>query len=293
MEQIFKKINELFDEYLKILDLENTENAKMAIEQKIYLAVWDAKKKYREYSVEVIETVKEALKYYFPNSEAFKQGIPFSQYLFFSLGNSISTSEEKTNLADQNGGQHISDDKYRRIKKVKIFFEDIRKTFPDQHLEDCDIIEKAVLALGMDEDEIRECLKMSKAATTGTENPNEDDDSTTLIEEQFDDIVDNNSIETMFASHEALEQTLSLLDSEWKKKSDPMLSELLTVFALENGLTKEYSDYSFLNKEILDDYFKDPDYKLPEQQEIAEKYDQTKSAASKLLSRFWEKIRKK
>ena len=298
MEQIFKKINELFDEYLKTLKLENTETAKVSIEQKIIIAVWKSNKNYGEYSVEVVETVKEALKYYFPNSEAFKEGISFSQYLFGSLKKTINTSKEKTNLADKNGGEHISDDKYRRVKKVKNFFEEVRKIHgtkhPDQEdLKDSFIIEKAILALGMEEEEIWECLKMSKAATMGTESPNEDDDGMTLIEEQIDNIVDKNPIESMFASLEAMEQTLSLIDSEWEKNPSPILSELLTVFVLENGLKKDCSDYSFLNKEILNDYFKNPDHKLPEQQEIAEKYGLTKAGASKILSRFWEKIRKK
>ena len=297
MEQIFEKINELFDEYLKTLNLENTGNAKLSIKEKITLAVWESNKNYKNFSVEVVETVGEALKYYFPNSDAFKEGIPFSQYLFGSLKNSINTRSEKDDFADKNGGLYISDDKYRRIKKVKNFFEDIRKihrkNYPDQEdLKESFIIEKAVLALGMDEEEIRECLKMSKASTKGDEVSNEEGETFSIFDTLWDGI-DLNPSENEFIAKEKRECILNKIQKEWEKKSDPMLSELLTVEILGANLDIENMEsYSFLNKEIYAKFLKDPEHKLPENSEIAEKYGVTKSAASKKLSRFFESLKK-
>ena len=51
-------------------------------------------------------------------------------------------------------------------------------------------------------------------------------------------------------------------------------------------------NYTFLNKEIYENFRKDPEHKLPEESEIAEKYRLSKSAASKKLYRFWEPVRK-
>jgi len=292
MEQISEKINELFDQYLKTINLENTENAKLSIEQKITLAVWDSKKNYREFSVEVVETVREALKYYFPDSDAFNKGVSFSQYLFGSLQNSINTSKEKDDLADKNGWQHFSDDKYRRVKKVKKVFEDVRKMYPDQDLKESFIIEKAVMTLGMDEDEIRECLKILKATTKGDEVSNENGETFSIFDTLWDGI-DLNPSENEFMAKEKRECILNKIQKEWEKKSDPMLSELLTVEILEANLDIEnMEDYSFLNKEIYAQFLKDIEHKLPENSEIAKKYGLTKSAASKKLSRFFESLKK-
>ena len=289
MEQIFEKINELFDKYLKTLNLENTENAKLSIEQKITLAVWDSNKNYREFSVEVVETVREALKY-FPNSEAFKNGAPFSKYLFFSLGNSISTSEEKAKLADRNGWQYISDDKYRRVKRVKKVFDDIRKMYPDQDLKDSFIIEKAEEILDMDEDEIWECLKMSKAATKGDEASNENGETFSIFDTLWDGI-EKDPMESELIKQEMLEVAFPKILEDWNaiKKEDvaAMLSELLTVKLLEFGFDiDELAGYAFINKEICEIHSENPQSELLEFQKIAEKYGLTKSAASQRLSRF-------
>ena len=291
MEQIFEKINELFDEYLKTLNLENTENAKLSIEQKITLAVWDSNKNYREFSVEVVETVREALKY-FPNSEAFKNGAPFSKYLFFSLGNSINTSKEKDDFADTNGGFYISDDKYRRIKKVKKVCDDIRKMYPDQDLQESFIIEKAEEILDMDEDEILECLKMSKATTTGGDLENDDGDKFSIFDTMLEGD-DKNPLESALVAIEQVESVLRTIQKVWEKKPDQMLSELLTVEILRANLDIDnMEDYTFLNKEIYNAYLADPERKLPEESEIAEKYGMTKSAASKKLYRIRESLKK-
>lgn len=291
MEQIFEKINTLFYEYLKTLNLENTESAKMSIEQKISIEVWKSNPAYREYAVEVIETARESLKY-FPNSEAFKKGVPFSKYLFASLGNSISTSEEKEALANKNGGLYISDDKYRRVKKVKKFFEDVRKMYPDQNFDDDSLIEKAEEFLGMEENEIRECLKMSKAATTGGDLENEEGDKISVFDTMLEGD-DTNPLESGLVAKEQLESVLRAIQKMWEKKPDPMLSELLTVEILRANLDIEnMEEYTFLDKEICKACLADLERKLPEDSEIAEKYGMTKSAASKKLYRIRESLKK-
>lgn len=289
MEQIFEKINALFYEYLKALNLDNTENARLTIEQKIILAVWESNKSYRDYSLEVVETTRASLKY-FPNSEALKNGIPFSRYLFNALSNSINTYRDKEALADKNGGMYISDDKYRQIKKIAKTFAELKKIHHD--LDDSSIIEKAAAILGKDPDEITDCLKLSQAAKTGIDVKNEDGEEYSVLDTILDEN-EKNSLESWLVNKEKQEYIFRAIQKAWEKKSDPMLSELLTVKVLQAYLDIEnMEDYTFLNKEIYNSFLKDSKYKLPEDSEIAEKYKLTKAAASKTLSRFWDSLKK-
>ena len=288
MKQIFEKINELFDEYLKTLNLENTENARLAIEEKIILTVWKANKNYREYSVEVVKVVKACLKSFSEKADARKNEGKFSNYLFGSLKKSIGTTKGKESL-EQKTGLSISDEDHELIRTINKCIKSLLKM--DPLLDENAIIGKVAVILKEDESEIRSLISLAKSASLELEIHNDEDDGTVLVEEIYGDMVDKNPIEDWFASLKALEKALLLIDSEWKKKPDQMLSELLTVFLLENGLKKEICAHSFLNKEILNDYFKN--HKLTERQKIAEKYGLTKSAASKILSRFLEKIREK
>ena len=293
MEQIFEKIDELFDKYLKTINLENTENAKLSIEQKITLVVWDSNKNYRESSVEVVETVREALKY-FPNSDAFKNGAPFSKYLFFSLGNSISTSEEKEDLANKNGWQYISDDKYRQIRKVKKFFNDFQRIHPDQYFEDSFIVEIACQTLKMDEEKVWECVKMWRASTKGDEASNEDGETFSIFD-TFWDGIEKDPTESELIKQERWGAVFPKILKDWNaiKKEDvaAMLSELLTVKLLGLGFDiDELAGYAFINKEICEIYSENPQSELLEYQKIAEKYGLTKSAASQRLDRFLKNL---
>ena len=131
------------------------------------------------------------------------------------------------------------------------------------------------------------------AIANGTLPPSEPvSEPETPVEEQeeiHEDTVEKNPVEDSCILHERAEKILSYIDSEWKKKSDPMLSELLTIFILEKDFNiKDLVKYTFINKEICAAYSKDHDHNLPQDQEIAAKHGLTKSAVSKKLSRFFE-----
>ena len=168
MEQIFEKINELFDEYLKTLNLANTETAKLAIEEKIILTVWKANKNYREYSVEVIEKVKESLKY-FPDSKARKNGGEFSKYLFNSLQNSIGSTKGEESL-EQKTGLSISDEDQKLIRKINKCIKRLLKM--DPLLDNDAIIGKVAAILKKDESEITDLLNLAKTTALGLEMQN-------------------------------------------------------------------------------------------------------------------------
>lgn len=286
MQERFDKINELYAEYQKASAMANTELAIKGIEDKIIIEVCKSKKIYGEYAAEVIITTRDALKSYYPNSKAYKKGKPFSQYLFGSLKKSINTSSEKADLADKNGGNTTTDYLLKQIHKFKKFC----KKHLD--LDEESLIQEAVQELKIKEQKIRIILKFIEASTSGTEKTNEDGE--VFLNPAIQENSNKNSLENWLIDKEKRELVLPEIQKEWEKKSDQMLSELLTVKVMQTDLDFEnIEDYSFLNKKIYYEFLKDPEHKLPEQQEIAEKYGLTKSEASKVLSRFWEKIRKK
>jgi len=84
---------------------------------------------------------------------------------------------------------------------------------------------------------------------------------------------------------------LKLIEEEFKKcqaKQKPILRDLLTIHFTKEGVDLDYK-YEFVNEEILnleDEY-------LPDEKEIAERYEVKKESASRTKMEFLEKVRKK
>lgn len=286
MDEIFKKINELYEEYANISDAENTEREKLGKRQKIIAIVWQSKKNYKEHSLEVVKTVIYSLKDFPDSDDCKKEGVPFSQYLIFSLDKAINTAKGEEAL-EQRTGLSISDSDHRKIRRINQCIKVLLRMNP--LLNENAIIEKVAATLKEEESEIRSLIRLAKSASLELEIHNDEDDGSLLIEEIHEDMVEKNPVEESYILHEKAEKILSLIDSEFGKKSDPMLSELLTVFILKQDFNvKDLVKYAFINREICATYSKGPEHKLPEDSEIAEKYGKSKSAASKKLSRFFE-----
>ncbi len=287
MEEVFNKINELYAEYAKFSAAGNTENAIKSLEEKIIIEVWKSQKKYKEFSVEVVETVRDALKCYSsPDSDAFKEeGFSFSQYLFGSLENSINTRREKDDFADKNAGNTTTDYLVKQINN----FKKVQKKHPD--LDEESLVKEAAQELKIKESKIRIILRIIRASTTGTETTNEDGE--VFLNPDIQKNSDRNPLENWLIDKEKREIILPEFQKEWEKtKSNAMLSELLTVTVLECGFRfEDLESCSFINKEIRDAYFaENSERKLPQNQEIAEKYGFTKSAATQARKRFLEKV---
>ena len=291
MENIYTKINSLFQEYMLAAALENTENVRLSIEQKLISAVWESNSIYKEYSVEVIEKVKESL-VAFPKSEACRNGGQFSKYVCRAIANAINSDKEREVLERNNGGMHIPDNVLKEIRKIRNLRKNLQRFSPDVDISADMLVEKAVATLGMDEKDVRSLLEIASSATTGLDTPINKESGSVSLKDVIPD--EQPSFADGLIRQDTLRSFFMLIDEHWKKKSDPMLSELLTVFVLENcsDLEKEHLNHAFFDRKILDAYFGDSDNELPEYQDIAEKYGQTKSAASKTLSRFWENIKR-
>jgi hypothetical protein len=286
MEETFNKINALYAEYAKFSAAGNTENAIKSIEEKIIIEVWKSQKKYKEFPVEVVEKVRYALLKYFHDSDDFEEEISFSQYLFGLLKKSINTSREKDDFADKNAGNTITDYLVEQINE----FKKVQKKYPD--LDEESIVKKATQELKIKESKIRIILKIIRASTSGTETTNEDGE--VFLNPDIQENSDRNPLENWLIDKEKREIILTEFQKEWEKgKSNPMLSELITVTVLECGFRfEDLENYSFINKEIRDAYFvENSKRKLPQNQEIAEKYGFTKSAATQARKRFLEKVK--
>lgn len=146
------------------------------------------------------------------------------------------------------------------------------------------------------------------ANTIGLETTNDEGETfsilDTLLEDGDTDPLGKNLIK------EDLQKLIPKIQEEWKKNPDQMLSEILTVFLLkmEFDLKEVYRrlyratlqnlllygfnletlmNYTFIDKELLDAYSSDHDFK-PDFKEIVTKYNVDKSTVSKKLSRFFE-----
>lgn len=290
MDEIFNKINELYEEYANISDAENAEKEKLGKRQKIIAIVWQSKKNYKERSLEVVKTVIDSLKDFPDSDDCKKEGVLFSQYLIFSLNKVINTAKGEEAL-EQRTGLSISDSDHRKIRRINQCIKVLLRMNP--LLEGNAIIEKVAATLKEDKSEIRSLIRLAKSASLELEIHNDEDDETVLVEETHGDMVEKNPVEEICILHERAEKILSYIDSEWKKKSDPMLSELLTVFILKQDFNvKDLVKYAFIDKKICAAYSKDPNHNLPQDQEIAKKYEKDKSIASRARKEFLTKIAK-
>ena len=111
-------------------------------------------------------------------------------------------------------------------------------------------------------------------------------------------------------ARKALTSILSQMQQLWEKKRDKSLSDILTVYILQTMFDKTSSTvastskksityanidilqkFSFLNREMVNSFFNDTTYSLPNQVEIGAMHGGfTKSAVSKKLSRFLESL---
>lgn len=149
------------------------------------------------------------------------------------------------------------------------------------------------------------------ANTSGLEKTNDEGETFSILDTLLEDN-DTDPLEKSLMKKD-LQKLIPKIQEEWKKNPDQMLSEILTVLLLkmEFDLTEIYHrlyratlqnlllygfnpeilvNYTFIDKELLDAYSTDHDYR-PDFTEIAQKYGLTKSAASKKLSRFFEPLK--
>lgn len=294
----FDKINSLYLEYLRAIDTPNNDNLVLQIKQKIVVAFWKTLKKTSKITPKMIEHTDVLVKTIYRCLDKCQQNnnpFCFSKYTFDSIKKALGA---KANIEEfeRKSGMHITDPENRKRKRI----ENTIKQFNIYNSGDkSKFIEYAVNCLGLSKQDIEEYLypKQTTSAYVQSEN-----DEEYFIPDQYVDKTKVVDIGDVIGSSEEFVKQLEAIDTLWleqKEDAQKILSELLTRELLTSSVNYKvsYSEIEllkqakFICKEMLEPFFDNQNYILPTQQEIGIKYGITKSAASKKLSRFIEKLK--
>lgn len=291
-EEFYAKINDLWDEYDDLSVTPNTDSTRMKVRGDLLAAL------YRFYrsgfrapafpSVELLETVDSCLRS-FVSSRAKENGTPFSRYVCSSVAKMLNKAAEKLSFEQKHKGT-LSDCDRLKIKKLK----KLQQYFTGD--------EEIAQAMNISPAKLRELKALGEAGVLSEVQQSTDGEEYSL----FDSLPSSslqNPIEHGLLENEQIEAFFSVTQSEWEKKEDPLLQMLLTALVLQDRgcaslLRGLYLDggnpcqkYSFLAGDMVVAFFRDASYPLPTDSELAVRFGVTKSAASKKLNRFFEKLK--
>ncbi len=298
----FADIDNLFLKYKEASTEKNTEKYIEKLKNDILAALWNnlsTKKKIAKLLTENADVMVETTIYCIQKYSEYNNYEGFSAYTTKAIKNKLSTSITDSNFLESTGGMHFSDN-YKKIqsslKRLYKTFSSLRKSNTSEEELNNSFVEYATKYLNIEEYVVIDFLNPKKA--TRIEKNNSEDDSYDIT-----DIfggTNTYSPEKICEQNETNNEILSKINDEWSKQKEDsklLMSELLTLFIIE-ALEKKYlnieftslSPYSFINRKMLKVYFFNHDEEVPSQQQIGEKYGLTKSAVSKKISRFFEKI---
>lgn len=296
----FDKINSLYLDYLKALNQSNNELLVLQIKEKIVVAFWKTLQKASSITSEMIEHTDVLVqKIYYCMDECAKYDNPlcFSKYTYTSIKKALGAKAD-TEQFEIKSGMHITDPENRKRKKIENAYKQF-KSFNSNDLNA--FIEYATIHLGFEKTEVEEYLFPKQSVSLFAQSKNDDE---YCVADQYVDsskAIDNAEI---IGATEQLEKQFNSIDSLWlKQKEDarPLLSELLTRELLADfkkntvpsSVITILNKPGFICKEMVEAFFRDVNYQLPTQQEIGQKYGITKSATSKKLTRFIEKLKER
>lgn len=230
----------------------------------------------------------------------------FSGYVISSINRRLNYLKAQDTVKEKNSGVKISRDKILLVRRIKN---------EDMQLKRLGIInkekreQKLMKLFGLTEEELKEFMPLVLGEATSLDaTVSDEDDGKTLGDFQVSGFP---SVEQLVENREVLEQTLDLIQSEWEKSKDSerVLSDALTADilgimfgsgTLESGIKHEiitydnldvFRRYTFLNQEMVNNFFIDTTYKLPTQTEIGMLHGgMTKGGISRKLSRFYGKL---
>ena len=183
------------------------------------------------------------------------------------------------------------------------------------NIEDNQISKKIALLFNITENMVHKYKKMGQSNVVPTEIITKEGEEYSVFENEETFLKENqNLIEKELFIKQRTEQIhliLARLEEFYKKKCDPKISEILTVTVLkefeserqvfieDQNLEKFYSywvndliKYNFIDKNILISFFQDPEYILPTQKMIENKYGLKEKYAGKILQRIRESLSK-
>lgn len=296
----FDKINSLYLDYLKALKQSNNEVLVLQIKEKIVVAFWKTLQKASSITPEMIEhtdVLVQKIYYCMEEYADFENPFGFSKYTYTSIKRALGAKVD-TEQFEIKSGMHITDPENRKRKKIENAYKQF-KTFSSNDLNA--FIEYATNHLGFEKTDVEEYLFPKQSVSLFAQSRNDDD---YCIADKYVDttkVIDNAEV---IGSTEQLVDQFNSIDFLWlKQKEDarPLLSELITRELLadfkKNSVPSSFitilNKPKFICKEMIESFFRDVNYQLPTQQEIGQKYGITKSATSRKLTRFIEKLKER
>ncbi len=294
----FDRINSLYLDYLKALDCPNNEVLLFQIKEKIIVAFWKTLQKASSITPEMIEHTDVLVKTIYhclDKCSDYNNPLCFSSITFDAIKKRLGV---KANIDrfERTSGMHITDPENRKRRKIENALKQFNTfTTGDKNK----FIEYAVNCLGLNKQDVEEYLYPKQATSAYAQSENEEE---YFIPDQYIDKTKIVDFGDVIGSAEEFENQLEKIDKLWLDQKDDaktILSELLTRELLASSINDKvsYSEIEllkqakFICKDMLETFYDDINYKLPTQQEIGQKYGITKSAASKKLSRFIEKLK--
>lgn len=297
--EFYAKINDLWGEYDELSVASNTDSSRMKVRGDLLVTL------YRFYnsgfrapcfpSVELLETVDSCL-HSFVSSRAKENGTPFSRYVCASVAKTLKKESEKLAFEQRYKGT-LSDCDRLKIKKVKKL-EQLYSAVGGENEREAIIAQ----AMNISAAQVRQLKELDKTSVLSDAQQSDEGEEYSLFDTLSDSHLQNPSEQRLLDKEES-EAVLYKIQSEWEKKADALLRMLLTVWVLKDkgcasllcelhsGGENPCQKYSFLSGDMLVAFFRDASYPLPTDSELAIRFGVTKSAASKKLNRFFEKLK--
>lgn len=236
-----------------------------------------------------------------------KTGKDFARYVLSSVKRKLNylKAHEGINEANQ---MKIPREKLDLVRKIKKEDEHLSSLIKNKERRAEQI--KKLLTLDDSEFELLYNCAMNKTQSLDS-CYSEESDEISLMDFVKDESLDiEGAIVEGIEARKTLTSILSQMQQHWEKKRDKALSDILTVHILQTMFDKTPSTvastsknsiayanidilqkFSFLNREMVNSFFNDTTYSLPNQVEIGAMHGGlTKSAISKKLSRFLESL---
>lgn len=317
------RVNILFSEYYNSREESNMETKKQTLLMKIYEAMfcyldccgkpfnYSGNAKYTDYSLELLEVTKSSLKSFCekkfeidPETKSLKNA-NFAAYLKNFMDLRFNSLEAKNSLEDKTGIS-IPREKNLLIRKLKKEYEHLSRTIKNNVL----LNEQIKIRFNLSDEDLKTYLPLIEGEKVSIDKPIGDDGEGST----FGDLLQSKTFQTpeeAYENSEALKLFLDKIQNAWilSKDTDGVLSDALTADVLgrlfgkitegitENSIYPMFQEYSCFNSVMLKNFFEDPAFKLPTQEEIGQQHPNkegkpmSKSGVSVKLTRFYEKLK--
>lgn len=340
-EKLFDDINSLYDEYASLLGQMNVESKIQTVREKILVSLYKVYVKIPKTAKEDENTIEdvndnsyadEIVKISAGCLESFGKspanGATFSQYACYSIKRRLNFLKHKDSTEQKNGGMKISEDAFKKAKKVKEFDELYKKLgSKDEKKRNRKIAE----VLETTEEKVVELKALLKRETVSQFQTDENGETVDIIDKfTASSFVNPETLEAFREKYDSLFNAIKFVFKE--KISEDKAAVFKKAFTVDlcrkhfpqrladkydgndgqfneerkiidcyeddeiSGINKEklFREAPFFDSAILDRLFSDEKYKLPEMQVLAAEVGYSdKSGLTQKLKRFYEKIAEK